>query len=424
MKLRTFLLVAVVMASLFVVSSSLAQEGPLDPQAALGTAFTYQGRLTDGGAPANGAYDFEFRLYDSLSGTTQIGSAVVKDNVSVTGGVFTVQLDFGASAFAGEARWLQISVRAGSSSGAYTTLSPRQELTAAPYALYATRAPWSGLTSVPSGFADGVDNEGWALTGNSGTNASTNFVGTTNNVALTFRVSNTIGLRLVPSTGTPNVIGGHSANSVAANLENGTIGGGGSASNPNRITTFASYGTIGGGLGNTASGAAAVVGGGDGNTASGSLATIPGGREAVAPNWGQLAYASGRFVTAGDAQTSIYVMRGSSSGVTLSELFPGTGAGYINLADSRTLTFDILVVGRNATGESAGYEFRGVIERVGSTTAIVGSISKTVLAEDDTSWDVTVDANDATDYLRIRAQGGTDDTVRWVATVRTAEVAY
>ena len=29
------------------------------------TAFTYQGRLTDGGTPANGPYDFEIKLLDS-----------------------------------------------------------------------------------------------------------------------------------------------------------------------------------------------------------------------------------------------------------------------------------------------------------------------------------------------------------------------
>jgi hypothetical protein len=35
------------------------------------TAFTYQGRLQDGGAPANGSYDFQFTLWDALSGGTQ-----------------------------------------------------------------------------------------------------------------------------------------------------------------------------------------------------------------------------------------------------------------------------------------------------------------------------------------------------------------
>jgi hypothetical protein len=104
----------------------------------VGTAFTYQGRLTDGGSPANGAYDFEFELYDAASGGTTLGTLTV-GNSPVTDGLFTVQLDFGAAVFTGDARWLQIGVRPGDSSGAYTALSPRQALTAAPYALYAQR---------------------------------------------------------------------------------------------------------------------------------------------------------------------------------------------------------------------------------------------------------------------------------------------
>ena len=102
----------------------------------LSTSFTYQGRLTDGGAAANGDYDFEFKLYEDPSGTGQVGSTVAVGEKTVSNGLFTVQLDFGA-VFAGDARYLEIGVRPGSSSGAYTTLSPRQEITAAPYALYA-----------------------------------------------------------------------------------------------------------------------------------------------------------------------------------------------------------------------------------------------------------------------------------------------
>ncbi len=115
----------------------LAQGPRSEAQSAvLGTAFTYQGRLADGGSPATGAYDFEFRLYDALTGGGQVGSAVTRDDVPVSNGLFTVELDFGAGAFTGEARYLQIGVRPGSSTGAYTTLSPRQALNPTPYALY------------------------------------------------------------------------------------------------------------------------------------------------------------------------------------------------------------------------------------------------------------------------------------------------
>src|SRR5262245_18873089 len=84
----------------------------------LGTGFTYQGRLTDGSNPATGVYDIEFRLFDAASGGGQVGSTLALDNVGVNGGLFTVSLDFGASAFNGNDRWLQIGVRPGASTGA------------------------------------------------------------------------------------------------------------------------------------------------------------------------------------------------------------------------------------------------------------------------------------------------------------------
>lgn len=107
---------------------------------ALGNAFTYQGRLTDGQAPANGTYDLRFILFDADSGGVQVGSTVEKADVVVTNGLFTTELDFGAPAFDGNARWLEIAIRPGNQTGTYTVLSPRQPITPVPYALYAKAA--------------------------------------------------------------------------------------------------------------------------------------------------------------------------------------------------------------------------------------------------------------------------------------------
>ena len=85
-----------------VLSMSLVlAAGDLLAQAPLGTAFTYQGRLADGASPANGPFDFELRLFDAPSGGAAVGAAVVRDDVAVTEGLFTVSLDFGPAAFAG-----------------------------------------------------------------------------------------------------------------------------------------------------------------------------------------------------------------------------------------------------------------------------------------------------------------------------------
>jgi hypothetical protein len=149
-----YLLSSLVLISLLFVSG-IASAHPLN--APVGTGFTYQGKLTDGGTPANGTYDFEFKLYDALIGGSQVGSTVTQGDVTVTAGLFTVQLDFG-NIFDGTALWLEIGVRPGASVGVYTALTPRQQLSATPYAIYASKVPWMGITGIPAGFADGIDN--------------------------------------------------------------------------------------------------------------------------------------------------------------------------------------------------------------------------------------------------------------------------
>lgn len=105
------------------------------------TSFTYQGRLTttNNNLPANGTYFFQFRLFDAALGGSQIGNLVPADNVSVAVGVFTVTLDFGAAAFPGAQRWLEISARP-MDTPTFTTLTPRQPLTSVPYAVRSLNA--------------------------------------------------------------------------------------------------------------------------------------------------------------------------------------------------------------------------------------------------------------------------------------------
>ena len=129
-----------------------------------GTAFTYQGRLQDGGTLANGNYDFQFTLWDALSGGTQqpqpAAVTVIRSGVPVANGVFTTQLDFGANAFPGTDRYLEIGVRL-AGGGAFTILSPRQQITPTPYALRslsAAAAESVPVNAIPAGSANYIQN--------------------------------------------------------------------------------------------------------------------------------------------------------------------------------------------------------------------------------------------------------------------------
>lgn len=286
-------------------------QGPEPPsprasQGTLGTSFTYQGQLKLDGDPVNDECWFAFRLYDDLAAADPVVTPLTTTTpISVSDGLFTVNLDFGSGAFAGDARWLGIQVKCGSESS-YTPLG-RQELTAAPYALYASAA---GDADLLGGLPAGAF---WTTGGNAGTDPTTHFVGTTDAVTLTLAVNGTPALRLVPTSDTPNLIGGYSSNSVDDGAFGATISGGGDTGNANRVTcnygtigggynnqagdddgnpATSRFSTIGGGEGNTASGDRSTVSGGQYNTASGNRSMIPGGRDNVAA--GNYSLAAGR----------------------------------------------------------------------------------------------------------------------------------
>ncbi len=286
-------------AVLFSIGSSvLAQE--MDPLVELGTAFTYQGQLKKDGNLVNANCDFEFRLYDASSGGTQIGNTQTKTNINVSDGVFTVALDFGAGVFDGNARWLGINVRCPAGSGSFTVLTPRQEVTAAPYAF-----------ALP-------------------------------------------GLYTRPNSSSPNIIGGFSGNSVSDGVIGATISGGGQSGSINRVTD--NYGTIGGGGWNTAgdntgtviSASSATVSGGALNTASGSYATIGGGLNNVAS--GAYAVIGGGYFNVAAGNYSVVSGRKANN----TSNHPGT----FLFADSNDLFFNSAAANEFAVRASGGFRFR------------------------------------------------------------------
>jgi len=101
------------------------------------TSFTYQGRLTDAGALANGPYDIEFKLFDNAG--LQQGPSVTHEDVAPVDGSFVVVLDFG-DVFDGTERFLEIGVRPGDSVNEFTTLNPRWPITSTPYAIRSLKA--------------------------------------------------------------------------------------------------------------------------------------------------------------------------------------------------------------------------------------------------------------------------------------------
>ena len=152
------------------------------------------------------------------------------------------------------------------------------------------------------------------------------------------------------------------------------------------------------------------------------------GHESLSYLIGQRAHAITKFSSVGDAQYSRVILHGETTNATITEIFIDS-SDLLVLPASRTWAFYIQIVARQTAGgsgtvgDSGIYEVLGGIKRDASNnTALVGIITKTVVAEDQAAWDVDVDADDTSESLRIRVTGEVDKTIHWVATVHLTEV--
>jgi subtilisin-like proprotein convertase family protein len=191
---------------------SRASQAPFGISASipLSTSFTYQGKLELSGEPINDACEMAFRLYDAATAGSQVGLPLTH-TVAISDGLFTQSLDFGSGIIAGDARWLEVRVKCPDDSG-FTDLG-RQELMASPYALYATSAgglqgnPVTGTVPIMgqvlewngSMWGPGEDDDTisfWSLTGDTGTNPATHFLGTADDQALAVRTNDVERVRI------------------------------------------------------------------------------------------------------------------------------------------------------------------------------------------------------------------------------------
>ena len=326
------------------------------------TAFTYQGRLNNGTNPANGSYDMTFALYTASSGGLQIGNTLTNLGVGVTNGLFVVTNDFGA-VYGGSAEWLQIEVRT-NGGGSFSPLSPLQELTPTPYAVYAESAGSTTLVSDPGtqNLFAGQSAGNQTLTGSHNTGVGFGVLGVT-----TTGVYNTgIGVNSLLN----NTTGGNNTTEGVYALWKNTTGGNNTAIGAD-VMAYNQTGNF-----NTAMGAGALENAttGSNNVAIGSYAMASAtDSDLVAVGYGALQNENaGGFLPGGNTAVGYVALQADTTG------FWNTAVGFsamgLNVSGSENTAMGFEALGSTSGDNNAAFGFNALsANTTGSDNVAVGS---------------------------------------------------
>src|SRR5215471_15846053 len=337
-------------------------------------SFTYQGRFTDGGTAANGVYDMQFKVFDSANVGTgnQVGSTITNSALTVSNGVFTVQLNFGSAPFSGADRFLEIGVRTAGSSDPYTVLSPRQQLTSAAYAIRAASAATAdsatnatnATTATNATQLGGVAAGQYVLTTDPRLSNSGNFIQntTTQQAASNFNIS---GDGTAAGTLSGNVVNTATQYNLAGNRFL-AVSGAGSFGNSNTVAG------IGAGTAITPS---STSGAGNSNSFFGSMA--------------------GNANTTGDTNSFFGANAGLMTDTGYSNAFFGFETGKTNKQGHDNSFFGIQAGYSNTTGASNTFigSFTGHSNTSGSENTFVGDGAGTAIYAGDHNTMIGVNAN-------------------------------
>jgi hypothetical protein len=389
MKTRPFFIVPVILALLTLYS-------PCPTAHAQGTVFTYQGVLSNKGAPVSGTNTLSFALYNASSGGTLVGVPITNSAVVISNGLFTVALDFGSGTFLGAATWLQLALET-NSAGNFISLAPRQQLTPAPYAIYAATAgtvPALSSSGYQNFFA--AQNAGNStLTGQYNTGVGDGALSSVSTGS--FDTATGVGALGLNSTGSNNAAFGSDALAFNQNASDNTAVGAdalglNSGSYNTALGTSALQSSSGGG--NTAIGAETLTfnAGGYNNTAEGyaAIQNLSGGIDNVA-----IGVAAFQGISAGNQNTAVgtYAFQYLTAGNANIGL--GYNAGYNLNAGTNNIYI----------GNSGGSAENGVI-RIGTPgTQTLTYIAGTIQSPSVTTLTIT-GGSDLAEPFKITAQAG------------------
>ena len=160
------------------------------------------------------------------------------------------------------------------------------------------------------------------------------------------------------------------------------------------------------------------------------------GRRAKTAIKGQFAFSGEHFSSAGDSQTSIYVLRSDTTDATPEAMAtdgPNATRNAFNqivLPNNSAYSFSGTIIAReqaSAGSDYASWEIKGALLRDANAASTVlgnGIQNKLYATSGASAWAIALTADTTNGGLKIEVTGAASTNIRWVATVNTSEVTY
>jgi len=122
---------------------------------------------------------------------------------------------------------------------------------------------------------------------------------------------------------------------------------------------------------------------------------------------------------------SMYVLYGSTSNGTQTELFLDPSSTRITLENNTTMMFEVDIIGRNILGtKHSVIKIQGVVDRTSNNTVLINTNNQTIFAQVDNTWAVVVEADNTNDTIAVKVTGEVGQTIKWTAFVKTTSINH
>jgi hypothetical protein len=142
-----------------------------------------------------------------------------------------------------------------------------------------------------------------------------------------------------------------------------------------------------------------------------------------------VAFTTGKVSIGNTTNSSInhtmYILYGTTTDSTLTELFLDDVNSRITLDNNTTMMFEADIVGRDSTGaKHCAFKLSGVIDNTNGSTILINNVSETIVAETVEAWNAVAQADDTNDTLVIKVTGEDTTIIKWTAFVKTISITH